>query len=161
VTIDEVELLGSAALGDSLARVRALVRPRREVGGWATVELDRAGSSFGVVAEATGSTKPGRDDSPVAARDDLLGATVRLIRTPIERDIVLLEPYTEGRLAAALARFGEGFTVLYLIVGPDAPARVIEAGLVLTTAGTGPFGPEYLLLAGPRWGPFVILAGLN
>lgn len=161
MTIDEVELLGSAALGDSLVRVRALVGPRREVGGWATVELDRAASSFGVVAEAPGSAERRDRHSHEDAQDELLGASARPIRIANDREIVLLEPFTEGRLAAALARHGEGFTVLYLIVGPDAPTRVREAGFVLSIVGNGPFGPERLLIGGPRWGPFLILAGVD
>ena len=91
----------------------------------------------------------------------MLGARCRLLRFGDDREIVLLEPSTEGRLAAALARYGEGSLALYLLVDGGAPERARRAGFTLTSLGRGPFGPERLVIAGPRDGPFLILAGLD
>ena len=89
----------------------AAPRPLRLAGlGWATVELDRAADELGMwLGEAP---DPGAPD----AADPLLGARARV------RDagglpgdaVLLLEPSTEGRLAASLARDGEGPAALYL-----------------------------------------------
>jgi len=111
--------------------------------GWATVELDRAEADLG--AELATTFEP-------ASRDALLGATVRRSTTG-GPEIVLLEPDTEGRLAGALARHGEGPIALYLRVpGLDEIPAQLE-----TRPGTGPFGPARLVLNGPPAGPFLIL----
>ena len=111
--------------------------------GWATVELDRAAA---VLGEELGTT------FTPAARDALLGASVRR-STGKEPPILLLEPDTEGRLAGALARHGEGLVALYLRV-----AQLEELlGQLSIRAGSGPFGPARLVPGGPPWGPFVIL----
>jgi hypothetical protein len=111
--------------------------------GWATVELDRAAA---VLGEELGTT------FTPAARDGLLSATVR---RSIGNDpqILLLEPDTEGRLAGALAKHGEGPIALYLRV------RDLEAlpGTLSIRAGNGPLGPARLVLGGAPWGPFMIL----
>lgn len=167
MTFDAADLHGGGAAVAAVARLRDAVQPRSEVGGWATVELDRAEASFGaasgsagsVVHPATGAALTGaaHDD----ARDELLGALVRVIQAADHREVVLLEPFTEGRLAATLARHGEGFAVLYLIADAVAPARAMAAGFVLSSAGLGPFGPQRLVVQGPRWGPFLVIAGLD
>jgi hypothetical protein len=111
--------------------------------GWATGELDRAEASLG--AEFGSTFMP-------AARDALLGASVR--RSASGRPgILLLEPDTEGRLAGALARHGEGPAALYLEVASleQLPGRLS------IRAGSGPLGPARLILGGQPWGPFVIL----
>jgi len=59
---------------------------------------------------------------------------------------MVLEPSTEGPLAAALARRGEGVCALYVAVD-DAPSRVWR------TTALGP--PGRLLPQAPR-GPFMI-----
>ena len=111
--------------------------------GWATVELDRAEATIGPQFGTT---------FVEATRDSLLGASVRRSTNGAPK-VALLEPDTEGRLAGALARHGEGLVVLYLSVpGLDA----IPAHLA-TRSGTGPFGPARLLLNGPPAGPFLIL----
>ena len=73
--------------------------------GWATVELDRAAREL-----------QGAGPFGTALRDVVLGASAR--RSPIGKErrptIALLEPDTEGLLAAALARFGEGVLAIYL-----------------------------------------------
>ena len=64
---------------------------------------------------------------------------------------MLLEPDTEGRRAASLARHGEGPAALYVQVPADAiaaiAARVARFGVRLL-AGTGPFGLAWAI-AGP------------
>jgi hypothetical protein len=126
----------------------------RRVPAWATVELDRADRE--VILQR------GWPPAVAAADDIALGARTRLATSPDGSEaIVLLEPYTEGRLAASLARFGEGFVAEYLLVGGalDVAARVArEAGFTLSTVSTGPFGPERLVAGTPPWGPHRILA---
>ena len=110
--------------------------PRLVAIGWATVETDRAiaeladalatdGSAF---AAAPGSTVLG---SYVLVADGLLDGAVSL---------AVVEPSAEGRLAAHLARHGEGPTIAWLAEpGPDP-----------TDPGSdGPFGPERLLAPRP------------
>ena len=174
MTFDAADLHGGAALVAAIARLRDAVQPRSEVGGWATVELDRTEASFGAASGPSGSVAfpatraaPGGarndlgDELRAELRDELLGALARVIRTTDQRDVVLLEPFTEGRLAAALARHGEGFAVLYLIADAEALVRARAAGFVLSSVGLGPFGPQRLVVEGPRWGPFLVLAGLD
>jgi hypothetical protein len=155
VTGNPDELLGGEGLGDALLRLEAIVEPRRKVGGWATVELDRAEVEVAALA--------GGGDHRVEPADDerVLGARCRLLRFSDDRDIVLLEPSTEGRLAAGLARYGEGSLALYLLVDGGAPERARRAGFTLASLGRGPFGPERLVIAGARYGPFLVLAGLD
>lgn len=134
-------------------RLRELVAAERALG-WATVELDRAESE---VVHPRGWTPA------VSAPDDVaLGARTRVARSPDDAIVVLLEPFTEGRLAASLVRFGEGFVVEYVVVpGRDfghAVDTVHRAGLVLSTEAAGPFGRQRLVVGGPAWGPHLILA---
>ena len=116
--------------------------------GWATVELDRAEREFSGVAKFE-----------AAPRDSALGAAAR--RSPIaERTrpaVILLEPDTEGLLAAALARFGEGVEVVYL--GPLDRADIDDTPR-LGPPRPGPLGPARLVIGRPRWGPHaLVLAG--
>ena len=146
--------LGLATSGTAPAagpRVELLPGPRPEIHapvdvsaiGWATVELDRAEASLG--AEFGSTFMP-------AARDALLGASVR--RSASGRPgILLLAPDTEGRLAGALARHGEGPAALYL----EVPSLEQLPGRLSIRAGSGPLGPARLILGGQPWGPFVIL----
>ncbi len=138
--------------GEALTRLRAVTAPSREVPGWATVDLARTEQA------ALGQLR--QSPSIEWDLDDVLGASARLVTQEDGRDLVLLEPSTEGRVAAALARHGEGIVALYLLVGADAPVQVRAAGFNLGPPGSGPFGPERLVLGGPRWGPFLIIAGL-
>jgi len=159
MTADPEQLLGVDALGDALGRLWTAVAPRKAVGGWATVELDRAEVEVtAALAELHDLQDPRAEDAP---DERVLGARCRLLRYADDRDMLLLEPSTEGRLAAALARYGEGSVALYLLVDGGAPERARRAGFRLSSAGRGPFGPERLVLAGPRWGPFLVLAGLD
>lgn len=140
--------------GDELSRLLEAVRPDRVVEGWATVELDRGEREFAAALTATGLVDPGVEAAP---DDEALGASCRLLRDASGRVTVLLEPNTEGLLAAALARHGEGSVVRYLVADVDASARVRAAGFRSATEHAGPLGPQRLVLGGPRWGPFLVL----
>jgi hypothetical protein len=160
VTVDPERLLGGEALGDALPRLWTAVEPRRAVGGWATVELDRAEEEVrATLATAHEDLRYARiEDAP---DERVLGARCRLLRYGGDRDMLLLEPSTEGRLAAALARHGEGSLALYLVVDAGAPERARRAGFRLSSAGSGPLGQERLIVVGPASGPFLLLAGLD
>ena len=130
-----------AGLDDALGRLRAAVRPDREVPGWATVDLDR---SLAALAPRDGDRWRPSTGCPAAGTSDaLLGAFARPFTGRDGAEIVLLEPSTEGRLAAALARHGEGPVALYLLADAGAPARASAAGFTLTAQGDGPFGPQH------------------
>jgi hypothetical protein len=111
--------------------------------GWATVELDRAareleadlGLAAGVFAPAAGSVA--------------LGARCRVAPAALPGlALAILEPATEGRLAAMLARLGEGPVVLWSVADESTTADRPDAT-------PGPFGPERLVPGGPirglRW----------
>jgi hypothetical protein len=108
--------------------------------GWATVELDRSaasvGAAFGLTAHAF---QPASDDA-------WLGARARQAALPASGMVVLLEPRTEGRLAAALARSGEGPVAVYLGV-PGPPVGATRPG---------PLGSAVILHGSRPWGPFVL-----
>lgn len=119
--------------------------------GWATVELERAAREVGA--------EVGIDPAAwvPAPRDALLGARAWTALAPDDGGpaIVLLEPDTEGRLAAALARFGEGLAAVYLrdpVVGASAPDRAST-----TASAQSALGPARLAPGGPSWGPHVLL----
>jgi hypothetical protein len=122
-----------------------VIGAHESVEGWATVDLDRAESNV-----------PG-SRSREAADDELLGAHCRWLDLADGHAALLLEPSTEGRLAASLARFGEGPIALYLCAEAGAPERAIAAGFVLSAEAGGPLGPQRLVLGGSRWGPHVLL----
>lgn len=112
--------------------------------GWGTVDTERATADAGEVAT------PLADDLLLGARATRLGAG----------PVVLLEPITEGRLAAALARRGEGPIALYVApprgAGPwhDEPGH--DGPWHGPGAGEGPFGPQVLLAGHPIHGPYLI-----
>ena len=114
---------------------------------WATVELERALADLGAdPALAAG-----------ALDDPLLGARVVVVdATDGGPAIALAEPSTEGRLALALARHGEGPAGRYLAVALGLAAVAARAGLAgiddqpaggrpvrprPSSSGTGPPGP--------------------
>jgi hypothetical protein len=138
---DEAQRLAVARADDALATERAGQAPGvRLLGvGWATVDAERVAPS--VAAEIgidPGSFGPADDDAWLGAR-----ATVALVD---DSSIVVLEPSTEGRLAAALARFGEGPVAIFLgLPGPAAGAT-----------RPGPLGPASLVLGDRPWGPFIL-----
>lgn len=157
--LDRVGAALEAAL-DAAAHDPALMRTgARPTGlGWATVELDRAAASL--VGEL--SLPPQAFDD--AADSIALGARCRLARGVLTggASLVLLEPATEGRLAASLARLGEGPASVWLSVpGLAATVAALRAVGVATSAErSGPFGPERLILGGPVHGPHRLLIRL-
>lgn len=133
----------SAAAGTAaVAAVDEPGAPRLIAVGLATVDLERALAAVGGLAGHLA------DDEPLGAHAAL----------PSQPGIVLLEPAKEGRLAATLARNGEGPAVLYLGVGLADPAtarlRALGTGIA---AGRGPFGPEHLVLVATPAGPHLVL----
>lgn len=121
---------------------------------WATVDLERALRDLGL--------ESGRAAS--AVEDPLLGA--RVVRVAGlgaeagETPVALAEPSTEGRLAAFLARNGEGAAGRYvgvpLAIG-EITARAAAAGVSISRPVPGPFGREVLVLDGRRGAAHVIL----
>ena len=105
--------------------------------GWATVDAERA---LPAVANAVGLP-------PAAFRrasdDESLGASALVGRLGALA-IAILEPTTEGRVAAALARSGEGPCAIYVATASSAASQ------------PGPLGPAILAMADRRWGPFVV-----
>jgi hypothetical protein len=115
--------------------------------GWATVDLDRA-----VVELAADLDVPPAAFLP-AADSEALGARSRVAPGVLSGGgtLAILEPATEGRLAAILARSGEGPRVVW--IEPDdgwadghGPVR------------PGPFGPERPVTEGSGDGLYRFLA---
>jgi hypothetical protein len=114
---------------------------------WVTVDVERVLAQIG----QAGQQLPD---------DPLLGASVTLVAAPDGNPIVLLEPRTEGRIAATLARGGEGPAGRYATPpGGLAGARLRAAaeGLSLSPEYDGPFGPSALVMDGPPAGPHLVL----
>lgn len=123
---------------------------------WATVELDRAEADLEAwLSRVDGLPAAGAAEPHLGARTRIRGAP----GLPGEV-LVLSEPATEGRLAASLARDGEGPCALYLAwcEGLDAWIRAARArGMTLAGPAAGPFGRSVLLPGGAAAGPHVIL----
>lgn len=144
----EFEGRGASAIGAVSGPVPVLVGL-----GWATVDRERA-------AEELTDSIPGllaRGFVP-APRDPYLGAHALVAAGPADDEasprLVLLEPDTEGRLAAVLARHGEGPVALYVARDdPDAAGPGSPAGPV------GPLGPGRLVATPGRFGPFLVVLG--
>ncbi len=172
--------LDPAALADGLAREAGLADGSPEAGspalgprgpglalaglavrvvavGWATVDLDRAWVELAPrtpTAPAVGAV----------VRDELLGARGRILGTSAGGvRSILLEPATEGRLAASLAHRGEGPAVLYVAptVG-DLSAAVdrLTHGGSRVRAGRTALGPGVVVLGVPSAGPQVIVVAV-
>ena len=116
--------------------------------GWATIDAERAAADLG----AHRIEALGRDDA-LGARAIRIGAFATDENPEEDRSwldggpaLVLLEPDTEGRIAATLAQFGEGPAALYL-VGPATPGRRAQ----------GPFAGQRLIEGGPVEGPHLLL----
>ena len=105
--------------------------------GWATVELDRAALELAHLLAPDAAFR----DAPPSV---LLGARCRIApaAAPATVRIVLLEPDTEGRLAATLARSGEGWVATWEVE----PSVIGGAGI--SAARPGPLGLERLGLEG-------------
>jgi hypothetical protein len=156
----EASLHGAAAIASALEAVDRIAGPdARRVFGWATVDSDRVERSL---VASFGRLSPTR--SRDLADDTLLGARCRLLSSgPAALEVLLLEPVTEGRIAASLARFDEGPVALYVLVPAERFREVLRdlqtGGLVLSGEGSGPFGPERLVAGSPRWGAHLVIAG--
>lgn len=111
--------------------------------GWATVDMERTLAALGgpITAGAGDPDRPG-----AAAEEPALGARARVVRLGSVA-LVVLEPDTEGRLASALARRGEGIACLYLEAASATGA----------TRPTALGRPGRLLPHDRPWGPFVVL----
>jgi hypothetical protein len=139
--------------------------------GWATVELERAAEEL---ASAFAAARLPQPDWAPAPRDTHLGATAwvgastwfgaegppRGLANPEMPAVVLLEPDTEGRLAASLARFDEGVAAIYLEAPREsapgsAPSPYPFDPTRLGAVANGPLGPGRLVLARPAWGPHI------
>ena len=134
--------------------------------GWATVDADRATAATQRDADFSFTTLP--DDEHLGAR--VAGSLDRRPAT------LVLEPATEGRLAATLVRGGEGPAALYLVAGAGGLERLVAAGWAArevpagagAAAGArvavgaaairpGPLGPALLLPGGVAWGPHLLV----
>lgn len=112
--------------------------------GWATVELDRAASELAHLL-APGSVF---SDAPRSAH---LGARCWVgPAAGYAARIVLLEPDTEGRVAATLARSGEGWAATWTLPESSGTSTV-------SPARPGPLGDERLLLGGLLAGPYRLI----
>jgi hypothetical protein len=128
--------------------------------GWATVDLDRAEAELDPWLE---SAPDGREVSRTAGdgTEPHLGARTRVHRSPglPGEALVLAEPVTEGRLAASLARDGEGPCTLYLEPAAGLEAWLVAAasrGLSVSPIRPGPLGLS-VLLAGIPTGPHLVV----
>jgi hypothetical protein len=122
-------------------------RTHRQIAvGWATVELDRAAADLAdVLGLAPEAFAPAADSIALGARCRI---ATRVLAGGLS--LVILEPVAEGRLAAALARLGEGPSVVW---SRRAPSSRVAAG----AARPGPFGPERLVSHAPRQSPIRLL----
>jgi hypothetical protein len=108
--------------------------------GWATVDTERG---TGELADY-GPFEPAADEAILGARS-VVGPP-----GPDDLRVAIVEPNTEGRLAATLARHDEGPAVLWVAGTPGADLR-------LSTAADGPFGNERLVLGGRLGGRYLIV----
>ena len=119
---------------------------------WATVDIERAMREVGDGDRAAGGARK-------ATRDELLGALVVVVGRPGADSVAFAEPDTEGRIAATLARHGEGPAGRY-VSAPEGFAavrrRASEAGVAISRPGQGPFGASILVL-GPASGPHTLI----
>jgi hypothetical protein len=121
---------------------------------WATVELDRAAVELDQWLDPA---VDGRADDP----EPHLGARTRPRGSAgLPGDtLVLAEPSTEGRLAASLARDGEGPCAIYLRPRGGLDAWLGEArrrGVGVSSVRVGPLGRS-VLLPGAAAGPHLIV----
>lgn len=112
--------------------------PRLAALGWATVDAERLAAALG---------KPLGDE---AHEDPALGAVGYVIASAT-LPLVLLEPATEGRIAAALARLGEGPVALYL---DGVTVDMADDATPRGRTGTGRAGR--LIRPARPWGPFIV-----
>lgn len=136
----EMDLLGADA------RVLATI--------WATVDLERAlGERSALAGEGIG---------PSETEEPHLGARVVIVGAPLPEGVpvAVAEPTTEGRLAATLARHGEGQVGRYVAVRSpldEIARRAAAIGVAVSRPLDGPFGRSVLVLHGPVTGPHLII----
>lgn len=131
---------------------------------WATVDLERVLRDLGVEPALAAATV---DDPLLGARvlvldlDESVPAAVGTVIDLVgQHRVALAEPSTEGRLAASLARHGEGPAGRYVGVTlglATIATRAAAAGIAISRPETGPFGPEVLVLGGRLGSPHLIL----
>jgi hypothetical protein len=136
---------GGARILDELTAVAGPREPVAAIHG--TVDLERALAELGL--------PPSTVERAVA--DDILGARVVIVEREPGRTVAIAEPTTEGRLAAALARQGEGQVGEYVALPAfgsldDVRQRAREIGIALSSPAAGPFGVGVLVLGGPIGG---------
>jgi hypothetical protein len=153
--------LAGLLAASALATGTTLPGARSVAVGWATVELDRAAAELalelGIAADAFA---PAADDVALGARCRVAPAVVAVPGGRVA--VVLLEPSTEGWLAARLARHGEGPAAVWLVPGDGASsataiADLTAAGIEVGPTRDGPLGPAKLILDAPIWGPYRFL----
>lgn len=127
---------------------------------WATVDLERALADLRTRPIGGRAEHLAAADPATPVEEPLLGARVLLLTSDDGRPIAVAEPSTEGRLAATLARHGEGHVGTYL----EAPvnldivaARAAAANVPLSRPAFGPFGKSVLVLPGKGSSRHVIL----
>ncbi len=116
--------------------------------GWATVDRERFAAGLGL-----GAVEQLPDDPH-------LGAFV-VRHGSVRPATLIIEPSTEGRLSATLARSGEGPTAIYLRLGAGGveafAAAARPSGVAVSSVRLGPLGPSIVLPGGRIWDPAVVL----
>ena len=164
MTVDAAERIRAVLTEADAGLLAQLAGVRPVAVGWATVELERA------ELELSAALALSADGFGPAASSIALGARCRIAPGALgdALALVLLEPETEGRLAATLARLGEGPAVVWLVVAgcdttdagsaTDAASATLRLFATMTAAvRPGPLGPERLVLGGPIHGPHHLL----
>jgi hypothetical protein len=102
--------------------------------GWATVDLDRTIWALSVELDVAPEAFVMADDSQA------VGGTGRVAPGILAggRSLAILEPFREGALAGALARWDEGPRIVW--IEPD-DGSAAQTGVAVS----GPFGPERLV----------------
>lgn len=165
LVVEESSVNGAAVEVAAIDAAAALYRPRVDAPapsilalGWATIDLERAAEELSATVRAASGPRPAPGSG--AGHDLTLGARLRAIGRPLDSpfDIVLLEPVTEGPLAAALARRGEGLSVVYVGVS-RLGAVTTGSGPVDRTGTSRAPDPPGRYIAGSRFGPWVVVLG--
>jgi len=147
VTLDVTQRASDWLTRLAAARLGAALDLRAVALGWATVDLERTAIDLAANEPAGLLFDP-------AADDNILGARCRIAPGFAgDLTLVVMEPATEGRLAAFLARHGEGPAV-----GWFSGASADDA-VAVSPAKTGPLGPARLVLGGSRFGPYALILG--
>jgi hypothetical protein len=122
--------------------------------GWATIDFDRAIADLSVeLGLPRGAFAAAAEDVALGARCLIASGALAGSRVPL--DLVLLEPSTEGRLAATLARSDEGPAAAWFATDDLRAATLVwrHAGTTVAAQRDGPLGPASLLLDTPIHGP--------